>query len=307
MNRPLIIILILLFLALVCIGAWLIGGKICNPAVAAAPIATGNSCGTWAYDDGDDFRVETNSYYRFRRGQSNAISSNREDFKNAINRTVEYLKSNKNRALKITGLYEATEKNMSSLGTARANNVKAILEKRGVPKDQLLNVESEVLRQDVEQSDTLCRGAYFTFHSKGNPKGTARSATSYTGAAPVIAAGKALVGKDMTIYFGTNKDELRLKTQERQDMKDIKAYMDQVPTARLQVSGHTDNRGDAAYNKKLSQGRANFTAEQLSKRFGIPMNKINAVGYGEEQPVDNTNTTAGLARNRRVEVRLIEQ
>jgi len=158
MNRPLIIILILLFLACLVLGALYISRTFCGAAAAVAPVGTSNSCGTWAFDDGKEFKAESNSYYRFKRNATNAISSNRKDFTNAINSTVSYLKGHTDRKLKITGLYEATEKNArvnTNLGIARANDIKNMLSKAGVKSDQL-EVDSEILRQDVVQSDTLC-------------------------------------------------------------------------------------------------------------------------------------------------------
>ena len=315
MNRPLIIILILLFLAFLFLGARYIGKKLCGigPAVAAAPIGAGNACGTWAFDDGEAFEAKTNRYYRFKKDQSRSIASTSEDFTNAIKGTVNYLRKNKDRKLKITGLYESVEKNSrnnTNLGIARANDIKSKLANMGVPSDQL-EVDSEILREDVVEADTLCKGAFFTFYPKGNANSKARTATSYVAAAaavaPAVSAGKSLVGKSMVIYFGTNKDELNLSRKEKKDMQDIKAYLDATPSARLEVSGHTDNRGDASYNKRLSRGRAKFTSEQLTKRFGIKSNRMNVVGYGEERPIDNTNTAAGLAKNRRVEILLKEK
>ena len=312
MNKPLIIILILLFIGLLLFGAWYISKTFCGVVPAAAPVAASNSCGTWAFDDGETFRAESNRYYRFKRNETKSIASNREDFQNAISSTVNYLKKNKDRMLKITGLYESVEQNNGSntnIGIARANDIKARLTKMGVSTDQL-QVDSEILREDVVHSDTLCRGAFFTFYPKGSGMSNvkARSATSYlAGAATAVTAGKKLIGKDMTIYFRTNKDELRLSSREKQDMKDIKAFMDATPTARLNVSGHTDSRGDDAYNKKLSQGRADFAAKELSRRYGIPMSKINVVGYGEERPVDRGNNEEAWKKNRRVEVRLTEK
>jgi len=314
MNRPLIIILILLFLALLIFGALFFSRTFCGVAAAAAPVGVGSSCGYWAFDDGKAFEAKSNRYYRFKRNETVSIASKQDDFTNAIDGTVNYLKKNKDRKLKITGLYESVEKNTrlnTNLGIARANDIRSKLSKKGIPMDQL-EVDSEILREDVVESDTLCKGAYFTFYPKGNVNSTARTATSYiaaagVAAAPIASAGKKLVGKSMIIYFDTNKDELNLSSRDKQDMKDIKAYLDAKPSARLEVSGHTDNRGSASYNKELSQGRAKFAAEQLSKRYGISTSKMSIVGYGEEKPIDNTNTTKGLAKNRRVEIMLQEK
>lgn len=306
MNRPLIIILILLFLAFLFIGSryhYLNSSCVAAPAAAA----TTNS-GIWAFDDGKAYDAEANQYYRFKRNGYDFIPETSENFKSTIGNTVTYLKNNGTRALTVTGLYSATEKysgNLGNLGLARANDIKADLVSQGVPANQIVT-EARILREDLFRKDILQRGAYFTFYPKsGKANAVAQSATSYkAGAAP--AAGAKLVGKSMTVYFNTNKASLRLSTKERQDMRDIKEYLDAVPGARLEVNGHTDSRGDAASNKKLSQGRAEFTAKQLTERFKIPVNRIVATGYGEEQPVDSAENAEAWKKNRRVEVKLVD-
>ena len=307
MNRPLIIILILCFLAFLLFGAWYINKTFCGVAPVAAATT---SNGIWAFDDGKDFNTKSNQYYKFKRNTNNFIPGNTNSFNTTIDSTVNYLKNNSARALTVTGLYSETEKysgNAGNLGMARANDIKADLVKKGVPTNQI-RTEARILREDLFRKDILQRGAYFTFFpTAGKANAVARSATSFiAGAAPATPAmaGKKLVGKNMVIYFQTNKDALNLSSRDKQDMKDIKAYMDATPSARLSVTGHTDNRGDAAYNKRLSRGRAKFASEQLSKRYGISTKRMNVVGYGEERPIDNTNTTAGLAKNRRVEITL---
>ncbi len=307
MNRPLIIILILLFLAFLFLGSrYHYKNSSCVAAPAAA--ATTNN-GIWAFDDGKAYNAESNQYYRFKRNTSKFIPETSENFKSTIGNTVNYLKKNGSRALTVTGLYSATEKyagNAGNLGLARANDIKANLIKQGVPANQIVT-EARILREDLFRKDTLQRGAYFTFYpTSGKPNAVAQSATSYmAGAAP--AAGAKLVGKEMTVYFNTNKASLRLSSKERQDMKDIKDYLDAVPAARLKVAGHTDSRGDAAFNKTLSQGRAEFTAKQLTERFGIPTSRIDAIGYGEEQPVDSAENAAAWKKNRRVNVTLMNK
>ena len=302
MNRPLIIILILLFLAILFLGARYAFQNFCGVAPAAA--ATTNNNGIWAFDDGKAFNAESNQYYRFKRNASNFIPGATESFKSTIGSTVDYLKQNGARALTVTGLYSATEAytgNAGNLGLARANDIKASLVKRGVPANQIVT-EARILREDLFRRDTLQRGAYFTFFpTAGKANAVAQSATSYMAGKAV---GANLVGKDMVIYFQTNKDELNLTSQNKRDMKDIKAYLDATPSASLRVSGHTDKRGDAAYNKRLSRGRARFASEQLTKRYGIPANRMTVAGFGEEQPIDNADNEAAYKKNRRVEIRL---
>jgi len=313
MNRPLIIILILAFLALLFLGASYISKTLCGTGVAAAAAAPSNN-GIWAFDDGNNFKAESNQYYRFKRNSINNIPGNTESFRSTIGNTVGYLKKNGARMLTVTGLYSESEKysgNAGNLGFARANDIKKALIADGVPSNQI-DTESRVLREDLFRSDTLQRGACFTFYPKnGKANAVAQSSTSFiagkaTAASTAVSAGKKLIGKSMVIYFGTNQSQLNLSANQKQDMADIKAYLAATPGASLEVSGHTDKIGNASYNKSLSRKRARFAAGQLSDRFGISTSRMKVRGYGEERPIDNSNTQAGLAKNRRVEVTLKE-
>ena len=73
------------------------------------------------------------------------------------------------------------------------------------------------------------------------------------------------------------------------------------PELRVEVAGHTDADGDDAYNKDLSQRRAETVASYLSG-LGVAADRMSAMGYGEEQPVADNATAAGRALNRRVEL-----
>ncbi len=76
------------------------------------------------------------------------------------------------------------------------------------------------------------------------------------------------------------------------------------PEARIEVGGYTDAKGSAAYNKRLSLGRAQAVRVYLIQQ-GVPTAQLTAVGYGKAQPVAPNNTEEGRARNRRVELRRI--
>lgn len=72
----------------------------------------------------------------------------------------------------------------------------------------------------------------------------------------------------------------------------------------IEVSGHTDSTGDDRYNRDLSQRRANSVAYILSQN-GVMPQRMYVVGYGEQHPVASNATSAGKARNRRVEIQII--
>ncbi|OGQ08348.1 MAG: hypothetical protein A3G32_03895 [Deltaproteobacteria bacterium RIFCSPLOWO2_12_FULL_40_28] len=69
------------------------------------------------------------------------------------------------------------------------------------------------------------------------------------------------------------------------------------------IEGHTDSKGDDAYNSALSQRRAAAVRTFLISK-GIPDTRIKSEGFGETRPVVTNNTQEGRAQNRRVELRL---
>ncbi|MEZ4698395.1 MAG: OmpA family protein [Rhodothermales bacterium] len=73
----------------------------------------------------------------------------------------------------------------------------------------------------------------------------------------------------------------------------------------LIVEGHTDNVGDAAYNKSLSRQRAQAVVDALTK-LGIDPNRLTASGFGEDRPRASNNTPAGRAQNRRIEIKVAD-
>jgi outer membrane protein OmpA-like peptidoglycan-associated protein len=66
------------------------------------------------------------------------------------------------------------------------------------------------------------------------------------------------------------------------------------------ISGHTDHKGSAEYNQKLSERRANSVADFLASKFSLDRSNLTSVGYGYEKLKDPSNPLA--ARNRRVEI-----
>lgn len=79
--------------------------------------------------------------------------------------------------------------------------------------------------------------------------------------------------------------------------RNVKVYANST----LQVIGHTDSDGQAAYNQQLSEGRARAGANVLINN-GVSAGRIQAIGRGESQPVASNLNPAGKAQNRRVEI-----
>jgi len=72
----------------------------------------------------------------------------------------------------------------------------------------------------------------------------------------------------------------------------------------VEISGHTDNVGGEEFNMKLSQARADAVRDYLIRK-GIAENRIRAVGYGFLRPRGDNRTPEGRAKNRRIEISIV--
>ena len=121
---------------------------------------------------------------------------------------------------------------------------------------------------------------------------------------------KVIVSKDKIIitepvYFATNKDTILKQSYEILD--EVARVLVENPQIQfVRVEGHTDDRGRDEYNQKLSQRRANSVRKYLIKK-GVEKDRLEAVGYGETQPIAENETAEGRAKNRRVEFTIVDQ
>lgn len=102
--------------------------------------------------------------------------------------------------------------------------------------------------------------------------------------------------------FATNSAKL-LKTADVK-LNEVVAAAKKYPEVKLDVSGHTDSRGNKAANQKLSENRAVSVKNFLVKK-GVAENRIVTSGHADTQPIGDNKTKAGQAANRRVEVRYV--
>jgi outer membrane protein OmpA-like peptidoglycan-associated protein len=73
----------------------------------------------------------------------------------------------------------------------------------------------------------------------------------------------------------------------------------------IEIEGHTDNVGTAAYNGHLGLERAEVVKRYLYEQHQVPLHKINVISYGEDKPVAPNKTREGRGQNRRVVVRVL--
>lgn len=96
-------------------------------------------------------------------------------------------------------------------------------------------------------------------------------------------------------------DKANVKQGSYGDIENLATFMKQYPQVSTTVEGHTDSTGPDAYNQKLSERRANAVRQVLVDQYGVESERVNAVGYGEAQPIADNASKDGRALNRRVE------
>ena len=104
---------------------------------------------------------------------------------------------------------------------------------------------------------------------------------------------------DETVYFNSNMSTIREVSFDL--LNEVADTLITNPDiTRIRIEGHTDSRGSASYNKHLSQGRADAVRAYLVER-GVEAERLDAVGYGEERPIDLSGSAAAHEKNRRVD------
>jgi outer membrane protein OmpA-like peptidoglycan-associated protein len=108
---------------------------------------------------------------------------------------------------------------------------------------------------------------------------------------------------ETSVHFGFNKDNLTKEAREAIDQ-----LAESVATTKgylITVEGGTDSVGGSDYNYELSQRRADAVIQYLASEKNIPAYKIYLIGLGKDKPADSNKTSAGRAKNRRVDIRLM--
>jgi OOP family OmpA-OmpF porin len=106
------------------------------------------------------------------------------------------------------------------------------------------------------------------------------------------------------LLFNTDSAQLRPESQEQ--LRNIATILKAYPDVHVKIGGYTDNTGDAQYNLRLSQDRAdNVVAELVG--LGIASDRLEAQGYGEQYPVADNATAEGRAKNRRISMRVTQK
>ena len=108
-----------------------------------------------------------------------------------------------------------------------------------------------------------------------------------------------IVRMPQDILFAT--DSASLNPALSGDLRLLAASLNKYNASTVEIQGHTDNTGSAAYNQDLSERRAQSVTSALIQN-GVPAARLRTVGYGENRPISSNLTPEGRAQNRRVQI-----
>jgi OOP family OmpA-OmpF porin len=106
------------------------------------------------------------------------------------------------------------------------------------------------------------------------------------------------------VNFAFNRADLLPAAKEILD-REVVPELKENAGENVRVEGHTDSVGTDSYNQQLSEKRANSVRDYLVSQ-GISSSRIETRGYGESQPVADNESAIGRAKNRRVEIKIME-
>jgi len=113
------------------------------------------------------------------------------------------------------------------------------------------------------------------------------------------------VGEGIQVTFDSGLlfdfDSDRIRSDAATNLNELANSLTKFPNSDLLIVGHTDSRGEDAYNLSLSQRRSNAASAYLQSR-GVPASRIRTSGRGETEPVATNDSEAGMQQNRRVEI-----
>lgn len=143
----------------------------------------------------------------------------------------------------------------------------------------------------------------YLFFSENYDLGGDKMDTVFTADIPLqpIKAGASIVLKN--IFFDTKKSVL--KPASIAELNNVIRLMNDNPTLKIQISGHTDNVGKPQDNLLLSNDRALAVVKYLLASQQIARDRLQSKGLGASQPIADNTTEEGKARNRRTELSVI--
>ncbi len=117
-----------------------------------------------------------------------------------------------------------------------------------------------------------------------------------------VAVGSKIILKNIFFDF----DKATLRPESTNELERLIKFLNDVPSLKIEIAGHTDSKGSDDYNLKLSQSRSETVVKYLIDH-GISKDRLTPKGYGETKPIDTNETDEGRQMNRRTEFEILSK
>lgn len=234
---------------------------------------------------------------------------------------AEYREIEKELSLKFVNLESKTLGTIGITGTIKNEQGVILTDASIIVKDNLTGNLIDTYYANVDSGYyyfTLNRGQNYniSYEAKGylfqSENVNVPKQPEYTALTKNIVLSKVKAGSKIVlnnIFFDSNKSALRKESSVEIDK--VVQLLKDYPEIKIEVDGHTDNKGQDAVNLKLSQARAEAVVNAIAQK-GVTKNRLVAKGFGKTQPIaSNTLPNGkpdpnGMQQNRRVELKIIE-
>lgn len=234
-----------------------------------------------------------------------------------IDTLIAYLNEHPDDILCITGHNDSTgnpDKDMF-LGMERAEAYKAALVERGVPEDRIVcfskGSEEPIATNKTAAGRAANRRVTFGLRSKAEVEAEKALAAAHKVAWDAEQArlarqsGLDKVIDTHNVTFEINSDVPIFNDIAIEGVKTVAAFMNEYPTKKLTLTGHTDNTGADDYNVVLGKRRAEGYKTTMVK-YGVQADRVECDSKGPYQPIESNATKEGRSANRRVEMAFVE-
>ena len=197
---------------------------------------------------------------------------------------------------------------IQSLYDDRAN-LEEELARKNAEIEELVNVDMERMKELVDSLDTRLAlleqreravMAELQVREERDAKIDRVKSIFDENEAEVLISGDQMIVRLYGLQFPSGSTEIR--PQNFGLLTKVQRVLREFPSSPVVIAGHTDSYGNDATNLALSKRRASAVREYLLANMSLNQNRISAVGYGEAQPISSNETSAGRARNRRIDV-----
>jgi len=275
--------------------------SIIAPVTTTQPKMQTPSSNAFALSDSEgDFSFKANEHFNFNANGFNTLSPISPNVDAGIVKLKAYLSEHPEKTLDVIGLYTSKETNTSAfpnLGKARANSIKNYFVSKGIPSKHL-NTKGK-LNDSLVPNNSIYQGPLeYHFNTFGSVEEEEEALKK-----ELDALRGEIQADPLMLYFDTGSSNISLTASQRAKMAKMSNYVDKADDGEIDVTGHTDNTGNAATNVTLGLSRANKIKDYFIKN-GINSEKIKTFSEGPNKPIATNSTPEGRNKNRRVEVTL---